>query len=77
MIPIGAHPLHFDLMHSPCSIDPHIHPMTKLWQNLSLSPMLSTVFHEFYKLVEMAMIMVLLLHSYFSLEFFFGVFVYT
>ena len=40
------------------AIDPHIHPMMKLRGNLSLSPMLPIVFPEFYKLVEMAMIMV-------------------
>jgi hypothetical protein len=52
-------------LHAMRAIDPHIHPMTKLWRNLSLSPMLPTIFPEFYKLAEMAMIMVLLLHSYF------------
>jgi hypothetical protein len=46
-------------LHAMRAIDPHIHPMTKLWRNLSLSPMLPTVFPEFYKLAEMAMIMVL------------------
>jgi hypothetical protein len=50
-------------LHAMRAIDPHIHPMTKLWHNLSLPPMLSTVFSEFYKLAEMAMIMVLSLPS--------------
>jgi hypothetical protein len=40
------------------AIDPHIHPMTKLWCNLSLSSMLPGVFPEYFKLAEMAMIMV-------------------
>jgi hypothetical protein len=45
-------------LHVMRAIDPHIHPMTKLWRNLSLSPMLPRVFPEYYKLAEMAMIMV-------------------
>jgi hypothetical protein len=40
------------------AIDPHIHPLTKLWQNLSLFPMLPGVLLEFFKLAELAMIMV-------------------
>jgi len=39
-------------------IDLHIHPITKLWRSLSSSPMLPGVFPEFFKLAELAMIMV-------------------
>jgi hypothetical protein len=31
-------------LHTMRAIDPHIHPITKLWRNLSLSPMLPGVF---------------------------------
>jgi hypothetical protein len=40
------------------AIDPQIHQITKLWRNLILSPYLTTVFPEFFKLAELAMIMV-------------------
>jgi hypothetical protein len=45
-------------LHAMRAIDPQIHPMTKLWRNLSLSPMLPGVFPEYFKLAELAMIMV-------------------
>ena len=47
-------------LHAMRAIDPHIHPLTKLWHNLSLSPMLPTVFPQYFKLAELAMIMVLI-----------------
>jgi hypothetical protein len=40
------------------AVDSHIHPITKLWRNFSLSPYLTTVFPEYFKLAELAMIMV-------------------
>jgi hypothetical protein len=48
-------------------IDTHIHPITKLWRSLSLSPYLTAVFPEYFKLAELAMIMVSL--CYIFLEF--------
>jgi hypothetical protein len=45
-------------LHAMSAIDPHIHPITKLWRNLSLFPMLPGVFPEYFKLAELAMIMV-------------------
>ena len=40
------------------AIDTHILPITKLWRNLSLSSYLTTVFPEYFKLAELAMIMI-------------------
>jgi hypothetical protein len=45
--------------HAMRAIDLHIHPLMKLWQNLSLSPMLPRAFSEYFKVVKLAMIMVL------------------
>jgi hypothetical protein len=44
--------------HAMRAIDPQIHPLTKLWRNLNLSPMLLGVISEYFKLAELAMIMV-------------------
>jgi hypothetical protein len=44
--------------HSMRAIDFHIHPLMKLWRNLSLSPMLPGVLSEFFKLTEVAMFMI-------------------
>jgi hypothetical protein len=40
------------------AIDTHIHPITKLWRSLSLSPYLTIVFPEYFKLAKLDMIMV-------------------
>jgi hypothetical protein len=45
-------------LHAMRAINLHIHPITKLWRNLSLSPMLPGVFPEYFRLAELAMIMV-------------------
>ena len=49
------------------AIDTHIHPTTKLWRSLSLSSYLTIVFPEYFKLAELALIMVRL--WYIFLEF--------
>jgi hypothetical protein len=63
--------------HAMRAIDPHIHPLTKLWRNLSLFPMLPGVLPEYFKLAELAMIMVpfssplyvILMFAYMSVDF--------